>query len=759
MNTDTLNSEQQSIIDYTEKAYLDYAMYVILDRALPHIGDGLKPVQRRIIYAMSQMSLTAKSKHKKSARTVGEVLGKYHPHGDAACYEAMVLMAQSFSYRYPLIDGQGNWGSIDDPKSFAAMRYTESKLTEYANTLLTEVNLGTVDWSPNFDASLKEPTRLPAQLPNILLNGSSGIAVGMTTDVPPHNCQEVINACIHLLDNPNASVEDLCEFVHGPDYPTGADIITPKADILKIYQTGHGSIKQRACYNTNDKEIIIEKLPYQTSPNKILKQIADLMEAKKLPMVRDLRDESDYEHPTKIVIELKSNRTDADAVFSHLCYATDLEKSFKANFNLINLENRPKIMPLNQIISEWLAYRKTVTKKRIEHRLEKVDNRLHILEGLSIAFLNLDEVIRIIREEEEPKQKLIQAFKLTEVQAEAILETKLRHLAKLEEVQILTEKTALESEKEKLQSYLNSAIKLKNLVKKELIQHSKPFNDPRKCRIIERKEATTISTEKTQPNEPITIILSKMDWVRCGKGHQFDISNLSFRTGDSLKQQLLGKSNDPITVFDTSGRCYTLDANKLSSIRSQGDPLTKFLNPETNTSFTHIQIASPNATCILCSNNGYGFITKYEHITSKNRAGKVVISLKETTELLPPVFTQPEHELVAIITDFGRLLIFQTNEIPVLKKGKGNKLIHLTQNKTLAIADKINFITSFTATDTITLYAGKRKFHLKPSLVEPYLSNRAKRGKLLPKGFQKVTSIEAIIPETTPPQGTDEQTN
>lgn len=527
--------ERRSLADFTEQAYLNYSMYVIMDRALPHIGDGLKPVQRRIVYAMSELGLDADAKHKKSARTVGDVLGKYHPHGDSACYEAMVLMAQPFSYRYTLVDGQGNWGAPDDPKSFAAMRYTEARLSRYSELLLDELGQGTVDWVPNFDGTMNEPATLPARLPNLLLNGTTGIAVGMATDVPPHNLREVAAACVRLLDEPGATVEQLTEHVPGPDFPTEAEIITPKADLLKIYQTGRGSVRMRAVYRVEDGDIVVTALPHQVSGAKVLEQIAAQMQAKKLPMVADLRDESDHENPCRIVIIPRSNRVDAEELMTHLFATTDLESSYRVNTNVIGLDGKPQVKDLRTLLTEWLQYRVGTVRRRLQFRLDKVEKRLHLLEGLLIAFLNLDEVIRIIRSEDHPKPVLMERFGLTDLQADYILDTRLRQLARLEEMKIRGEQDELAKEREKLLALLGSEAKLKKLVRKEILEDAEKYGDARRSPLVERAEAKALSETELMPTEPVTVVLSEKGWVRCAKGHDIDATGLSYKAGDGFK--------------------------------------------------------------------------------------------------------------------------------------------------------------------------------------------------------------------------------
>ena len=651
--------EQLPVSVFTEKAYLDYAMYVILDRALPHIGDGLKPVQRRIIFAMSELGLKSTAKHKKSARTVGDVLGKFHPHGDSACYEAMVLMAQNFSFRYPLIDGQGNWGSMHDPKSFAAMRYTESKLSRFSQLLLEEVAQGTVDWSPNFDGSLNEPMVLPARVPHVLLNGTSGIAVGMATDIPPHNLVEVINGCIALLENPNLTTEALIEFIPAPDYPNEAHIITSKAELLKLYQTGHGGIRQRARYFVEDGvNVVVDALPYQVSGSKLLEQIASLMRAKKLPMVVDLRDESDHENPVRFVIELRSKRVDVEAVMLHLCATTDLEKSYRANFNVIGLNGRPQVKNLLSMLTEWLVYRTETVRRRLQFRLDKVIARLHILDGMMIAFLNIDEVIAIIREEEKPKPVLMARFGLSDIQAESVLDLKLRHLARLEEMRIRTEQAELNAERTKLEALLSSPARLKTLVKKELLADAKAYGDERKSPLIESRVAQAMNEQDLLPSEAVTVVLSENGWVRAAKGHDIDGSALGYKSGDAFCSQASGQSRQNAFFLDDSGRAYALPAHSLPSARSHGEPLTGRLSPPKGASFKHVLLGSPEETVLLASAAGYGFKTKLDSLHSKGKAGKAILSLPEKSTVLAPISVQPE-DWVMVITDEPNMLVFK----------------------------------------------------------------------------------------------------
>jgi len=728
--------EQLPVSAFTEKAYLDYAMYVILDRALPHIGDGLKPVQRRIIYAMSELGLKSTAKHKKSARTVGDVLGKFHPHGDSACYEAMVLMAQDFSFRYPLIDGQGNWGSMDDPKSFAAMRYTESKLSRFSQLLLEEVSQGTVDWTPNFDGSLNEPIVLPARVPHVLLNGTSGIAVGMATDIPPHNLTEVINGCIALLESPKLTTEELIEHIPAPDYPNQASIITSKTELLKLYETGHGAIRQRARYHVEDGvNVVVDALPYQVSGSKLLEQIASQMRAKKLPMVVDLRDESDHENPVRFVLELRSKRVDVEAAMLHLCATTDLEKSYRANFNVIGLNGRPQVKNLKAILTEWLSYRTETVRRRLQFRLDKVLARLHILEGMMIAFLNIDEVIAIIREEEKPKPVLMARFGLSDIQAEAVLELKLRHLARLEEMRIRTEQAELEAERDKLQKILGSAARLKTLVKKELLADAKDYGDERKSPLIESSAAQAMSEQDLLPSEAVTVVLSENGWVRAAKGHDVDGLTLGYKSGDGFCSQASGQSRQTALFLDDKGKAYALAAHSLPSARSHGEPLTGRLNPPTGASFKHVLLGQPDETIILASSAGFGFITKLENLHSKGKAGKGVITLPDKSTVLKPVRVKPD-DWVVVVTDEPQMLVFKAEELPTMAKGKGNKLIQMAKDK------KVNAVFAFAAGSKLTLVAGKYEKVFGPTAIEEALSNRAKRGVGLPRTLKKVTSIK-----------------
>lgn len=735
--------ERLALKTYTERAYLDYSMYVILDRALPHIGDGLKPVQRRIVYAMSELGLKNSAKHKKSARTVGDVLGKYHPHGDSACYEAMVLMAQPFSYRYTLVDGQGNWGSPDDPKSFAAMRYTESRLTPYADVLLAELGQGTVEWQPNFDGTLDEPTLLPSRLPNVLLNGATGIAVGMATDIPPHNLREVTRACIRLLKDPGSSLDDLCEDVLGPDYPTEAEIITPRHEIIRMYATGRGSIKMRAVYTREGNDIVITALPHQVSGAKVLEQIAQQMNGKKLPMVQDLRDESDHENPTRLVIIPRSNRVDAEALMGHLFATTDLERNYRVNMNMIGLDGRPRVRGLYDILSEWLEFRITTVRRRLQWRLDKVLERLHKLEGLLIAYLNIDEVIHIIRTEDEPKPRLMERFGLSDVQAEAILELKLRHLAKLEEMKIRGEQDELEAERKDIEGTLGSATKLKNKIVKELTADMERYGDARRSPIVERAEAKAMDETELVGAEPVTVILSQKGWVRSAKGHEIDAAGLSYKTGDGLLGVAQGKSNQSVIFIDSTGRSYMLPAHGLPSARSQGEPLTGKLTPPPGATFEALLMGADSDRYLLASDAGYGFIMKLEDAQSRNKAGKTLLSLPENAKILPPrKVTDIDNEHVVVAANDGRLLVFPVKELPELPRGKGNQMLSIPSAKAKSREEFMVDMVLMTPTDQLLVYSGKRHLSLKFGDLQHYLGERGRRGNKLPRGFQNVDRLE-----------------
>lgn len=734
--------ERRSLADFTEQAYLNYSMYVIMDRALPHIGDGLKPVQRRIIYAMSELGLDADSKHKKSARTVGDVLGKFHPHGDSACYEAMVLMAQPFSYRYTLVDGQGNWGAPDDPKSFAAMRYTEARLSRYSEVLLSELGQGTVDWVPNFDGTLDEPATLPARLPNLLLNGTTGIAVGMATDVPPHNLREVATACVRLLDEPGATVEQLCEHIQGPDFPTEAEVITPRADLLKIYQTGRGSVRMRAVYRIEDGDIVVTALPHQVSGAKVLEQIAAQMQAKKLPMVADLRDESDHENPCRIVIIPRSNRVDADELMTHLFATTELESSYRVNTNVIGLDGKPAVKDLRTLLSEWLLYRIGTVRRRLQFRLDKVEHRLHLLEGRLIAFLNLDEVIHIIRTEDQPKPVLMQRFGLTDVQAEYILETRLRQLARLEEMQIRGEQEELAKERDKLQSLLGSESKLKKLVRQEILADAEKYGDARRSPIVARAEARALSETELLPTEPVTVVLSEKGWVRCAKGHDIDAAGLSYKAGDAFKAAAAGRSNQFAVFIDSSGRSYSLAAHSLPSARGQGEPLTGRLTPPPGASFECVMLPEDSALYVIASDAGYGFVVKGEDLQAKNKAGKTLLSLPSGARVvMPRAVSSVENDWLAAVTTEGRLLVFKVADLPQLAKGKGNKIIGIPGERVASREEYLTDLAVLPSGSTLVLQAGKRTLSLKADDLEHYKGERGRRGNKLPRGFQRVDGL------------------
>jgi topoisomerase-4 subunit A len=738
--------ERVSLRDYTEKAYLDYSMYVILDRALPNVGDGLKPVQRRIVYAMSELGLKSTSKYKKSARTVGDVLGKFHPHGDSACYEAMVLMAQPFSYRYPLVDGQGNWGSPDDPKSFAAMRYTESRLAPFAEALLGELGQGTADWVPNFDGTMEEPSVLPARLPHVLLNGTTGIAVGMATDIPPHNVKEVTAACIRLLDDPAASVDQLCEHVKGPDFPTLAEIITPRKDIQKMYETGRGSLRMRARWIRENGEVVVTDLPHQVSGNRVLEQIAQQMQTKKLPMVADLRDESDHENPTRLVIVPRSNRVDLDGLMAHLFASTDLEKTYRVNINVIGNDGRPGVKGLVEILTEWLAFRKNTVTRRLQHRLDKVLARLHLLEGLLVAYLNIDEVIEIIRYEDKPKTELMTRFGLSAEQAEAILELKLRHLAKLEEMKIRGEQDELSAERDELQTILGSEDRLRELIKTELQQDAETFGDDRRSPIVERQEARAFRESDLLSNDPVTIVLSDKGWVRAAKGHDIDPAGLNYKSGDRFALAARGRSNQQAIFLDSTGRAYALMTHTLPSARGQGEPLTGRINPPSGATFSGLVTGKPERKVLLATDAGYGFVTALDNMISKNRAGKAMVTVPKGAYLLPPVMV-PETTAtlyIASVSNEGRMLVFPLSELPELAKGKGNKMLSIPAARVQNREEYVVALTVFGEDDQLEIQAGKRKLGLRFSDLEHYLGERGRRGHKLPRGLQRVDAIDVI---------------
>ena len=744
--------DTRSVAEFTEQAYLNYAMYVIMDRALPHIADGLKPVQRRIIYAMSELGLKSTTKPKKSARTVGDVLGKYHPHGDTACYEAMVLMAQPFSYRYPLITGQGNWGSPDDPKSFAAMRYTEAKMSAYANTLLAELAQGTVDWQDNFDGSMQEPVTLPARLPNILLNGTTGIAVGMATDIPPHNLNEVVRAAVRLLKNPELSVKQLTQSIPAPDLPTPAEIITSKKDLQAMYESGRGSYKMRAVYHVDKQEknlVIIDALPYQVSGNKIQEQIAKLMIEKKLPWVVDIHDESDHENACRIVLELRSTRVDVDRVMSHLFASTDLETSYRVNMNMIGLNGKPQVKNLKEILEEWLVSRRQVVTRRLLFRLDKIDKRLHILAGLLIAYLHIDEVIRIIREEDDPKTELMNRYDLSEVQANAILDIRLRQLARLQEIELRTEKDELEAERAIIQELLDNPESLTNLMIEELESDMKEHGNNRVSPVVERNEATALKESDLVPSEPITAILSKAGWIRAAKGHDVDAAGMSYRSGDSYQAHVRSKSNEKIYIMDSTGRSYSIDAHTLASARGQGDPLTSVLKPASGASFEQLLAGEDEQRIILASSQGYGFINTLGNLETNQKAGKNVINFDQDAKLLKVAYIDAKpisdeetgseaqaQDQIAVVTSAGYLLIFDIDELPEQQRGKGNKLINLKDG------EQVIAVTPIHHSDSLTVTAGKRHVTLKPMDLANYTGKRGNRGGQLPRGFQNVSDIE-----------------
>jgi len=739
-------TERLALHTFTENAYLNYSMYVIMDRALPFIGDGLKPVQRRIIYAMSELGLSNNAKFKKSARTVGDVLGKYHPHGDSACYEAMVLMAQPFSYRYPLVDGQGNWGAPDDPKSFAAMRYTESRLSKYADVLLRELGQGTVNYVPNFDGTMQEPKTLPARLPNILLNGTTGIAVGMATDIPPHNIREVANAAIALLEKPGSTLEDLLEFVQGPDFPTEAEIITPRNEIRKIYESGKGSVRMRAVWHKEDGSAVITALPHQVSGAKVLEQIASQMRNKKLPMVEDLRDESDHENPTRLVVVPRSNRVDLDQVMNHLFVTTDLERSYRINMNMIGLDNRPSVKGLVEILTEWLAYRRDTVRRRLNFRLDKVMKRLHILEGLLIAFLSIDEVIHIIRTEDEPKPVLMARFALSETQAEAILELRLRHLAKLEEVKIRGEQAELAKERDQLQALLGSERKLSTLIRKEIQADVEAYGDDRRSPITEREEAKAMSEHDFVPSEPVTIVLSEMGWVRSAKGHDIDATGLSYKAGDSFRAAAKGKSNQPVVFIDSTGRSYALDPMTLPSARGQGEPLTGKLTPPPGATIEQVLMAADDQKLLMASDAGYGFVCTFNDLVARNRAGKAMITLPDNAKVLPPIELHGDDDMLLSITAAGRMLLFPVADLPQLSKGKGNKIVSIPSAQAASGEDKLVWLLVLAPQTSLTLYVGKRKLTLRPEELQKFRAERGRKGTLLPRGLQRIDRVEVDSP-------------
>ena len=727
-------TENRSVAEFTEQAYLNYAMYVIMDRALPHISDGLKPVQRRIVYAMSELGLKPSGKPKKSARTVGDVLGKYHPHGDSACYEAMVLMAQPFSYRYPFIEGQGNWGSPDDPKSFAAMRYTEAKLSQYSDLLLSELGQGTCDWQDNFDGTMKEPVNLPARVPNILLNGTTGIAVGMATDIPPHNLREVVKGTIALIRNPNLTDEKVAEYIPAPDLPTKAEIITPRDELLKIQISGRGSYRTRAIYTIEKNEIVITELPYQVSGSKIISQIADQMQAKKLPLVSDLRDESDHKNPTRLVIVLRSNRIDADAVMSHLFATTDLESSYRVNMNMIGADGRPQVKSIRRILLEWIEIRKDTVTRRLQYHLNKIEKRLHILGGLIIAFLNIDEVIKIIREEDQPKPVLMSRFDIDEIQAEAILELKLRHLAKLEEMEMRREQEELEARAAVIREQLANPESLKSLIIEELKDDAKKFGDDRRSPIVLREEAHAISEQDLVPAESVTVILSEAGWIRSAKGHDIDAENLNFRAGDQYCSSAQGKSNQKVYILDETGRSYALAINSLPSARGLGEPLSSKLSPANGVGFIQVLVEDDEKEIIAVSSKGYGFKSQAKQLDTSAKAGKTFLTVAEDAKAMPLEVIE-NHTHLAILSSGGRLLLIDLSELPTLNKGKGNKLIQLEADET------IQFMLTLNLDEIIQVLAGQQQLKLKGDDLQKYIGKRATKGQLLPRGYQKANKL------------------
>ncbi len=745
LTLDFEQNESRPIHVFTEQAYLDYSMYVILDRALPHIGDGLKPVQRRIIYAMSELGLKAGAKYKKSARTIGDVIGKFHPHGDSACYEAMVLMAQDFSYRYPLVDGQGNWGSMDDPKSFAAMRYTEAKLRAYADVLLGEVTQGTVDWVPNFDGTLDEPKLLPARLPNVLLNGTTGIAVGMATDIPPHNLREVATACIRMLDEPKSTVKEMFEHIQGPDYPVAAEIITPRSEILQMYETGYGSIKMRAVWEKEEGNIVITALPYQCSGNRILEQIAGQMNAKKLPMLEDLRDESDHENPTRLVLIPRSNRIDLDDLMSHLFATTDLEKSYRVNLNMIGLDGRPQVKNLRDIIKEWLEYRTETVRRRLQYRLDKVEADIHLLEGLMIAYLNIDEVIRIIRQEDDPKAVMMKRFKLSDLQTEAILNLRLRKLAKLEEFQIKGELDNLSEESKALQQILGSASRMKTLIKKEIMADAEAHGDKRRSPLVKREEAKAINEAELVPTEPVTVVLSQKGWVRAAKGHEIEAEALTYRAGDELKQAVKGKSNQSAVFIDSTGRSYSIPAHTLPSARGNGEPIASRFTPPDGATFAGVMMGEPETIYLVASDAGYGFKVKFEELHTRNKNGKAVLSVPSGSNvLIPSLVFDPDQDFVAAISSIGRMLVMDIKEFPLLGKGKGLKIIQIPPAKLKTREEYMSAIACFSEGDSLLLQAGKRQITLKPEIINNFYGERGLRGNMLPQGFRQISTMTVV---------------
>ena len=742
--------ERLSLKAYTERAYLSYSMYVILDRALPHVSDGLKPVQRRIIYAMSELNLSSQAKPKKAARTIGDVIGKFHPHGETACYDAMVLMAQPFSYRYPLVDGQGNFGSPDDPKSFAAMRYTEARLTPFADMLLSEIGQGTVDWAPNFDGTLNEPIFLPARLPHVLLNGTTGIAVGMATDIPPHNLREVAEACVRLLEKPTATVQELCEFVQAPDFPTEAEIITPREEILRMYETGTGSLRMRARYEREAESIVVTALPYQVSGSKILEQIAGQLRAKKLPMVVDLRDESDHENPTRLVIVLSSARSPADNVMSHLFATTDLERTYRVNFNMIGLDRRPQVKNLRAVLKEWLEFRTETVRRRLQHRLDRVLQRLHVLEGLLVVYLNVDEVIEIIRNEDDPKAALMARFDLSETQTDAILDLRLRRLAWLEEIAIQRERERLDTERRGLERVLSSPRRLQTLIRKELQKDADTYGDARRSPLMERLPAQALAENAMLPSEPVTVVLSEKGWARAAKGHEINPETLNYKAGDQFLIAARGKSTQLVVFLDSTGRSYALPAHALPSARGQGEPLTGRLNPPDGASFVGVILGDPQDRYVMASDAGYGFITSLEDLQSRQRVGKSVLNLPRNSRVLPPMPLGEGADFLAAVSSLGRLLVFPLEQLPQLAKGKGSRLIAIPSAQAAAHQEVLVAFTCLSSDQSLTLYCGQRHLTLKPADLANYAGARAQRGVKLPRGFQRVDRLEVSARPTQP---------
>ena len=739
-----------SLKQYAEESYLNYAMYVILDRALPNIGDGLKPVQRRILYAMSELGLDAGSKYKKSARTVGDVIGKFHPHGDGAAYEAMVLMAQNFSFKYPFVDGQGNWGSQDDPKSFAAMRYTESKLTKFADLLISELKSGTVDWQPNFDGSLLEPIIFPAKLPSILLNGTSGIAVGMATDIPSHNINEVIDSTIYILENPKAELEDILKIIKGPDFSNNSPIIASKEDLKEIYSSGKGGFKIQAQWAQEKNQIVINALPYQASGSKIIEQIADQMMKKKIPMVVDLVDEGDHKEPIRLVITLKSNRVNAEDVMNHLFASTDLQKSYRTNMNLISLKGGPRVFPLVDLLKEWLVFRKDTVTRKLEHRLDQVNDRLHILEGLLIVYLDLDKVIKIIRESDEPKKDIIKAFALSEIQANSILEIKLRQLAKLEQARLEKERDTLVAEQDEIEKILNSKTMLKTLIKKELTEIKENFGDERKSPIIENSDAKVFSEEETLVTEPITIVLSGAGWIRSAKGHEIDPVSLSYRGDDILQDFSRGKSNQMCVFLDSNGKAYSLPSHSLPSARGMGDPITGRVSADSGVKFVSSLIGNDDDKYMIMNTAGYGYISEFKNMVSNKKSGRAFMKIPNNADLLKAIRVRDDHVYIAAISNIGRLLIFKIDELPMLAKGKGNKIINIPTAKFVAKEEFMAHAQLISLSSSLRIdRVGKGSLTLKLKDLENYISSRAKRGNMLPQGYRKVIGMAEEVESTS----------